>query len=801
MSPIHFLTDHIRLKNRFLLGALLAAAVIASLIALAILAFRQTTSEFQRFLVIGQESRIDLQMVAQMADIQRQTLIYTYEGHPSAASQVDFLYKDLLQQADAMLREGQPAIRPIVAIIKQRLVNYYDAFLLVRKQREAQQTLINTQFRDSASKAESLIRQMSGQSHRQLSLQLQLQETLNALLLVEKHLFRYLDSFDAQNLTIARESLDNARKQLDRISGPDLDPAMLRQARDLLGRYQQNLTEVIQRTRGYLYLVNVVIPAEANEILYQSRKLAGIVSSQMTDTEKSIFSNITLTNGRLLFLGLGLLTALLLIFFVISQSISRPIVRLAETFGRLARGDNSAHIPRYQLADEIGQLTQAAEAFRDKNAQTQGLLNNTLQLAEALRQSKSALEDSNSEIRDLNTTLEQKVEERTAELMAASAAKSQFLAQMSHELRTPMNAVIGFSQILEREGLNGDQQILVRQIRDSGNTLLGIINDILEFSKIEAGQLKIDPQPFELSSLLGHIEQMLRNAASDKGVVLAVKQPAELLDRLLGDRLRLEQVLLNLVGNAIKFTEQGRVDLEVRRLTEDDRILRFRFEVRDTGIGIDEDALARLFQPFVQADATINRRFGGTGLGLVISQRLLSLMQGELQVASEPGKGSVFWFELCFDRAPSAAEAPAISDSGQQFAKLPRLFGLRVLAVADSQINRMLVERALKLEGAHVTLASDGQQALEVLRTQHRDFDAVLMDIQMPIMDGLAATRVIRTDPQLAHLPVFALSAGVLAEEREAALEAGVNDFLSKPLDLDQMNALLEPFRSAPHAS
>jgi CheY-like chemotaxis protein len=256
----------------------------------------------------------------------------------------------------------------------------------------------------------------------------------------------------------------------------------------------------------------------------------------------------------------------------------------------------------------------------------------------------------------------------------------------------------------------------------------------------------------------------------------------------------LEQVLLNIGSNAVKFTDQGRVDLKVLPVTQDALSVRLRFEVRDTGIGIDKDALGRLFQPFVQADASINRRFGGTGLGLVISQRLLALMHGELHVSSEPGQGSVFWFELSFDRATPVAEGPVLSETGPGD-RVPRLTGLRVLAVDDSQINRMLIERALQREGAHVTLASDGQQALEILKAQARDFDAVLMDIQMPIMDGMSATRAIRSDPELAHLPVFALSAGVLAEEREAALDAGVNDFLGKPLNLDQLNQLLEPFR------
>ena len=260
----------------------------------------------------------------------------------------------------------------------------------------------------------------------------------------------------------------------------------------------------------------------------------------------------------------------------------------------------------------------------------------------------------------------------------------------------------------------------------------------------------------------------------------------------MGDRLRLEQILLNLAGNAVKFTEQGRVDVEVRMLAENEESMTLRFDVRDTGIGIAEEALGRLFQPFTQADTSICRRFGGTGLGLVISRRLVNAMGGELQVSSEPGRGSLFWFELSFPRLRATVMDREASPAAEKvLTATQRLAGFKVLAVDDSPINRMVVERALKAEGAHVTLAVNGQEALDRLGAQPAQFDVVLMDIQMPVMDGLTATRAIRTELGLTSLPVIALSAGVLAEEQQQALDAGVNDFLAKPMNLEQMTDML----------
>src|SRR5690606_17874596 len=272
---------------------------------------------------------------------------------------------------------------------------------------------------------------------------------------------------------------------------------------------------------------------------------------------------------------------------------------------------------------------------------------------------------------------------------------------------------------------------------------------------------------------------------------LRIEPPALPPGLLLGDGLRIEQVLLNLVGNAIKFTERGEVAVRVRADEITDAALRLRVEVRDTGIGIAADALARLFTPFTQADAGIGRRFGGTGLGLSICKRLVELMGGTIGADSQPGLGSCFWFELPLARVAGAEAAAAPASAPVAVPAGPRLGGAHVLVVDDSAMNRDLVERALALEGATATLAADGQQALEVLKGGAQAFDAVLMDVQMPVLDGLSATRRIRSELGLAALPVIAFTAGVRDEQQAAARAAGADDVLPKPMDLEQMTQLL----------
>ena len=367
---------------------------------------------------------------------------------------------------------------------------------------------------------------------------------------------------------------------------------------------------------------------------------------------------------------------------------------------------------------------------------------------------------------------------------AANAAKSEFLANMSHEIRTPLNGILGAAQLLAAEKLPHDQLLLARQIADCGHMLTDIINDVLDFSRIEAGQMKIDTKPFRIETVMKSIRELFDSAARGKGLSFEIVcEPEDCVTHLLGDALRLKQVLINLIGNAIKFTETGYAKLVVRSMAQGPSSRRLRFEIQDSGIGIAADRFGALFTPFVQADSSITRRFGGSGLGLSISKHLVELMGGAIGLNSAVGAGSTFWFELPFNLACQQSPLPpTIAPLEKQ-----RLSGLHCLVVDDTDFNRTVAEQILTREGAQVTLAVDGRQALQQLKSNPAVFDVVLMDVQMPGIDGLAATRAIRTELGLHILPVIAVTAGVLPEQRQQALDAGCDEIIIKPFSLDDL--------------
>lgn len=388
-------------------------------------------------------------------------------------------------------------------------------------------------------------------------------------------------------------------------------------------------------------------------------------------------------------------------------------------------------------------------------------------------------------------TLRRSVRARTTELAAANAARGRFLATMSHEVRTPMNAVLGLIQILERESLTPVQKDVVRRLATTGRSLLCILNDILDFSRIEAGGGQIERAPFELEPLLVHLDELFGEAARGRGLAWRVEGPDALAGRLVGDPLRLEQVLSNLVANAIKFTQHGEVNLRAIPLHVTDDAVTMRFEVRDSGIGIAPEGLTRLFQPFTQANPSIVHQFGGTGLGLSICRRLVALMGGSLGADSSVGSGSTFWVEIPFTRTAAADAAPASVDGAAKLPR-PRLAGCQILVVDDNWLNLELSEWALKQEGASVVLVTDALQALMKLQEEPRRFQAVLMDVRMPGMDGLDAMRAIRQASELGRIPLIAYTAGVLPEQRQEAFAAGANDFIAKPVDLEELVRVLE---------
>jgi signal transduction histidine kinase/CheY-like chemotaxis protein len=367
---------------------------------------------------------------------------------------------------------------------------------------------------------------------------------------------------------------------------------------------------------------------------------------------------------------------------------------------------------------------------------------------------------------------------------AGSRAKSQFLAKMSHEIRTPMNAIIGFADLALRSASDARRLEHLQHIDSAARSLLHIINDILDLSKIEAGKLVLEARDFDLRGLLQRVCGLFQVQATARNLQLVLDLAPGVPAFVRGDPQRLEQVLMNLFGNALKFTEQGRVELAVRSEPSDVAGNIVAFAVSDSGIGISAEQQARLFTPFVQADDSTTRKYGGTGLGLAISRQLVELMGGKLTLESRPGQGSVFRFALPLAAAQAAPASAPEARQPVRTAAARHIDGARILLAEDNALNRRLVAEILGDTGAILDIAEDGAAA--VAAVQEKTYDLVLMDMQMPEMDGLEATRSIRALRGFAGLPIIAMTANAMEQDREACLAAGMNDFLAKPIDAEQ---------------
>ncbi|MGH1372100.1 MAG: ATP-binding protein [Cellvibrionaceae bacterium] len=748
--------------------------------------FSKRFSEFRR---VNDDANLVQDIDKGVSELQRYILIYHQTSGRSSISQLEHTHAQLLSQVDRLLdNEELPsaAIQSLALELKTGITRFEEKIESLQYQRTLRDQVtggeLGQQYTTLNRLFETLIEHQETVSENQATPLLWKMRL--SLLNAEAQSSRYFENHDYALLKNALKNIDTAIEDVAALKNAlnKTTPNNLVNSLDSsLIKLKSVMHKSVQADRSYMFLVNVVMAGESGElgVLADRLKLEFIQQQNITSSETQ--AEIERDKQQVFFISAAAFLVALVAAIGVSRRIRHPLLQITQTFDRLIKGKTVEEIPYSQRHDEIGQLAKAADIFRRNTIRTQKLLERSEQQGEEL-QSK---------------TLD--LEQAVLKAQEASEAKGQFVASMSHEIRTPMNGVIGMLNLLLKESLTKKQQRRAELAQSSAKSLLTLINDILDFSKIEAGKLEVEHVTFDVHALFDELTDSMRPETDDRGLSLNMTLDAGETTLAKGDPGRIRQILINLVGNAIKFTQQGSISINAfLSASEDPHKLRLRCDVIDTGVGISKENQNKLFDSFTQADSSTTRHFGGTGLGLSIVRQLCQLMNGDVSVSSEEGKGSYFSFDIELGHAVKKElqeNLQPAAPTGEDSTKLPSENRHRILLVEDNAINQEVVRGALEGLDIELDVAGNGEEALTIL-TSHKgpSYELILMDCQMPVMDGYSATKAIRafdSDHRYRDIPIIALTANAMLGDKENCLEAGMNDYLTKPIDQELLETCL----------
>ncbi len=736
---------HFKLRKKIYFLSLLSAIFLIFIVWTGYSTLSQLSQSFQDFRKTSEFANKNINLAKEVEMLKGSVQKFTYTGLESSLADANKLYKKIKTYLDeTKVLDDLPAAKSF-ALIKTHLEKYFTTFQELEKQINTQKNLKAQQKRLIEEIGINLDTYSSGHTNEKIIMINLLADNLHD---VDKTTLYYADSLENKYIKQIKDHLKSLNTRVKDIIETEKrgdKRSQLVMIEQQIDQFTKVTTAEIQHIRSYLFLVNVVMAAESYEVLYQANLINEASQKTLENIDDEFNDQIAKAIKTLSLTGSISLVFMLVIAILVARSIIRPISLLTESFDELSKGNRDAVIPVYDVDDEVGALTKAASSFRDQNKEIHNLLEQTKELSENLIEANRKAESANQ-------------------------AKSSFLASMSHEIRTPLNAIIGFINLLAKDETDPKKLEYLTTVQHSSSSLLGVINDILDISKIEDGKLDIEAIDFDVYEQINELKMFFQSIAESKDIRLNLNIDSSVPQYLRSDLLRLKQVVSNLVSNAIKFSSEDsevNIDLEYKGP-------QLFISVTDAGIGISEEAKKRIFNPFEQAESSTTRSFGGTGLGLAISKKLVELLGGEITVRSELGKGSIFSFYIDAPEAKESVE-DVIEDKEYKFEG-------KVLVAEDNKTNQMLIKILLDDMGLNYKVVDDGEEAVQAFLDE--EFDLILMDINMPNMDGLEATKQIRKANKDNHtIPIVALTANAMKEDVKKYHKAGMNSHVSKPIN------------------